>query len=698
MLLLKKLKISLLSNNLHFIFFFLILLILSIYKWYYFFILLIFLIFLIRKTKLFIFIIVISLFTIISYCQYHNKIADNFYGIIVEKNADKYTIRTKKGKVLCYSNLELEIGDYGYFETEEVNYDSSLFNYSTYLENNNILRLCKIESFRKKDNYFTFSKIKYILMNITDTNNSLIDNYIHTLIYGYKSLDSKIMENSRKIGISHLLSISGMHVSLFLYLLKLVLDKIFRFERPKNIFLLSFMLFYLILTDFQIPISRAILMHSFMILFKNKKYKFSSLDYLSISGIIMLLFHPKFLFLLSFQLSFLVSFYIIVFVKQFKINNKIINLLCLSLVSFIVTLPIIIKSNYEINLLSIIINPFFCLYFEFILFPISLIILFFPFLANYLSLFYSFFSKAIFVIAKIDNLTFTFGSINTLEFILFLVLSFMLLSSFEVKGKRLFYSNLYLIFLLFLYYRPSLNPFYKVVFYDVGQGDSFLISLPHNQGNVLIDCYNNIDLYLKKDAVRKIDYLFLTHGHLDHVDKFEELNQKYNFKKIYISKFDNTKLIKDLKRKYKMTSIKGGDVINIHNLSFVCLSPIKEYQEENNNSLVIKVAIEKYSFLFTADIESKVEMDLIEKYQNELKTDIIKVAHHGSKNSSTDLFLKYVNPKYYIISVGKNNRYNLPDNLSLLKKDNLYRTDINGSIYIYIRKNIFLLVKNMIKY
>ena len=114
---------------------------------------------------------------------------------------------------------------------------------------------------------------------------------------------------------------------------------------------------------------------------------------------------------------------------------------------------------------------------------------------------------------------------------------------------------------------------------------------------------------------------------------------------------------------------------------------MKKYQNENDNSLVIKFRVDDNSYLFTGDIESS-EKDLINKHQNKLKADVLKASHHGSKTASSIELLELVDPKYIVISVGKNNIYNLPNNKLLLSFKNLYRTDINGSI-TFIHKNRF---------
>ena len=114
----------------------------------------------------------------------------------------------------------------------------------------------------------------------------------------------------------------------------------------------------------------------------------------------------------------------------------------------------------------------------------------------------------------------------------------------------------------------------------------------------------------------------------------------------------------------------------------------KDYGNENDNSSVIYTDLYNYRFLFMGDAGVEVEEDLIEKY-NLQNIDVLKVGHHGSKTSSGQKFIDEINPKYGVISVGKNNRYGHPnDNVLVnLEDSKVYRTDYDGSIMFKIKKN-----------
>ena len=113
-----------------------------------------------------------------------------------------------------------------------------------------------------------------------------------------------------------------------------------------------------------------------------------------------------------------------------------------------------------------------------------------------------------------------------------------------------------------------------------------------------------------------------------------------------------------------------------------------EYDNENDNSNVIYTELDGYKFMFMGDAGVKKEKDILDKY-NLTNIDILKVGHHGSKTSSSEEFINEINPKYSIISVGKNNRYGHPNKEAVnnLKNSKIYRTDEDGSIMFKIKNN-----------
>ena len=114
----------------------------------------------------------------------------------------------------------------------------------------------------------------------------------------------------------------------------------------------------------------------------------------------------------------------------------------------------------------------------------------------------------------------------------------------------------------------------------------------------------------------------------------------------------------------------------------------KEYDNENDNSNVIYIEIDGYKFMFMGDAGVETEKDIIDKYDLN-NIDVLKIGHHGSKTSTSKLFIEEITPKISVISVGENNKYNHPNSnvLKVLENTKIYRTDKQGSIMIKIKNN-----------
>ena len=172
----------------------------------------------------------------------------------------------------------------------------------------------------------------------------------------------------------------------------------------------------------------------------------------------------------------------------------------------------------------------------------------------------------------------------------------------------------------------------------------------------------------------------------------EAINLVYNFKveKVIINcgEFNELEqeLIKVLDKK-KIPYYSCIKELNIDNNKLYFFNN-KLYDNENDNSSVIYTELNNHKFLFMGDAGVEVEDDLIEKY-NLQYIDVLKVDHHGSKTSTGKEFVGVINPKYSIISVGKNNRYGHPNKevLNNLENSKIYRTDQEGSIMFKIKNN-----------
>ncbi len=233
----------------------------------------------------------------------------------------------------------------------------------------------------------------------------------------------------------------------------------------------------------------------------------------------------------------------------------------------------------------------------------------------------------------------------------------------------------------------------KVHFLDVGQGDSAFIAAGDNA--MLIDAGDRgygsgIVSYLKNQGVKKLDYLILTHPHADHIGGAADVVKAFEIGKIIMPKVSHTtktfeNLLLTIQNKgLKITSPNPGDEYELGGARFKILAPnSSSYKSMNDHSVVTRIAFGNTAFLFTGDAESTSESQILSK-GFDVKSDVLKVGHHGSKTSTTASFLKNVSPKYAVISVGKGNNYGHPTQEVLGRLDSqrvkVYRTDEAGTI------------------
>lgn len=267
------------------------------------------------------------------------------------------------------------------------------------------------------------------------------------------------------------------------------------------------------------------------------------------------------------------------------------------------------------------------------------------------------------------------------------------------KSIIIFILTIFLIFLIkSCIFKPSLNlnpKIIKVHFINVGQGDSILVQV--NNKNLIIDSgpkdnKNNLLKYLNDLNIDKFDYIIATHPHEDHIGNMAYLINNYKVLNFYAPKVSSTTssfetMIEALVRKnLKINILKANvDTINLGENTLVeIFSPsLEAYENLNNYSPIIKISYKNISFLFTGDAEMLVENEVINNNFN-LKSDVLKVGHHGSSTSSSLNFIEKVDPSISVISVGKYNSYNHPNfnTLEALKNTTIYRTDLNNNIII----------------
>ena len=615
----------------------------------------------------YLYIIIIIVVGIITIFRLNNTITYNspYTGTITKivKLDDKTSI-TIDNKVIgtTYKNINISLGDkikvYGEF-------------------NNNYIPISKYKIISKNKNIYYFIKQSII--------NTFNNRYLYTFILGDKSyLDKNVVRSYQENGISHLFAISGMHISLLVLMITKIL-KLFKFNEYRRFKITSIILFmYLLLVGFSPSILRGVLFY-FLFTINNIYYFYiRKINLFIIIIFIALLINPRYVYDLGFLYSYSISLSLLIFSDYLK-GNYFISLLKVSIIANLVSIPITLYSFNQINLLSILYNLVYVPFISFIVFPFTLIILIIKPLEPIYNLLIIVLENTSLFLSNIDLFKLTFKELNIFIYIVYFIIIFIFL--FRRKKEYLYI----LLFLLIIhFFLPSGD---YVEFIDVGQGDSTLLSI--NNKNYLIDTggnrnksiyYYNLKPVLKKNGVRKIDYLILTHGDFDHMGESINLVKDISVNKVIFNCGEYNYLEKELIKVLNKKHIKYYACINkLNDLYFL---QTREYSNENDNSNVIYTEINTYKFMFMGDAGVEKEKDILDKY-NISNIDVLKVGHHGSKTSSSEDFINEMNPKYSIISVGKNNRYGHPNKevLNNLSDSKIYRTDQDGSIMFKIKNN-----------
>lgn len=234
-----------------------------------------------------------------------------------------------------------------------------------------------------------------------------------------------------------------------------------------------------------------------------------------------------------------------------------------------------------------------------------------------------------------------------------------------------------------------------VDFIDVGQAEAILITTSEGK-TMLIDAGDNSDEddivdFLNKKGIKKLDIVIGTHPHADHIGGLDAVIHNFKIGEFYMPKVSHTtKTFEDVLLAVKekgltIKTAKAGVTLGLdHRMSVEMVAPVKDsYSDLNNYSAVVRLKYGTMTFLFTGDAEKISEDEMVaEGYP--LNAVVLNLGHHGSNTSTTDEFLAAVNPKYAVISSGKDNKYGHPDKdiIQKLEDNNIeyFNTQTDGTI------------------
>ncbi len=607
----------------------------------------------------------------------------------------EYVIGYIKKKVNYSLNDKIELE--GTLENPKNNTLPNQFNYRKYLYRNKTFYIMKIEQIKiLQKNKNLFFRIKESIINKLNKYKS--SRYLKLFLLGEKTeVEKEVYKSFQNNGISHLFSVSGLHVSVLsttiLSLLKFMNIK----EKKRYSFVLIFLLFYLFLTNGSPPILRSVLLFFFLSINKIYYLEIKPIYLFLLTLSICLFLNPYYIYNIGFLFSFTITFYLILFSTKLQAKSKIKSLLLTSFLSFLVSIPICLYNFFFINPISILYNLFYVPFISNLVFPLSLLVFFFPFLEPIFLFFINILEKTSKYLNTITFFHFSFSKPSLVLCILYYMVITILLYLFFYRKKNYFYVLLFL--LSFHYCYSFLIPKNYILVLDVGQGDSIL--LHSGKKNILIDTGGKIKEEQNQNlqeqivstlfslGIKKLDQIIITHGDFDHMGTSKKLVENFRVKSVTFNCGRTNNLERNLINVLNQKKISYSSCINKLQAGSYFLSFLntKEYDNENDNSNVIYLNYQNTKFLFMGDAGVEKERDILEKYNLE-NIDFIKIGHHGSNTSSSEEFITSIQPRYALISVGENNKYDHPKQevLETLKNSRIIRTDLDGSIKIDLNK------------
>ena len=723
-----------------------------------------------------------------------SKFYNKYLVRILETNNN---LNIKNTKLIAYIDKKnnFKIGDIieliGDFKKAEISRNYKGFNYRNYLKQEKIYGIVEVKKSKKVGKRININYINQIfLYKIREIYKGEYSNFLEGLLLGNKAeLSDNIKNNFKNSSLSHILAISGMHVSYVILGINFILKTIIKDKNIRNYIIIIFLIFFSIITGFSSSCVRACFMSSMVLISSNLHRK--NIFYISyiLSFIFLIMYNPYNLFNVGMWLSYSGTLGIVIMCKLLfkiiykkfkdiykyrfkeKFNNikfkevlkkvfkniffNIINCFSMSLSSQIFIFPIVLYNFNTVSftffisniLVSFFIGPiiilgYISLFIGFFILPLSKI------LANLENILIQIIFKiseicSEMIFSKIYLATPNFSFIFLYYLLIIIFIYYFKVNKYKIfrivlnynslkKNKRNSYVNksmknklleknikihhhrkinsnikdfrfvntnftiilcsILIIILIVNLITILIDKNLKIYFVDVGQGDCTLIISPENK-KILIDGgegnsdkydygENVVFPYLLDRGIMKIDYVIISHCDSDHIGGLFAVIKKMKIGKILIGKqYEKSKQLNDL---INLANEKNIDIIFLEsnmevkidkNIYIKVLWPNSNYQitenNLNNNSLVFKLFYKDVSMLFTGDIEKKAEEKILNLYNNCLNSTIIKVGHHGSNTSSTDSFIKCVNPKIALIGVGKNNYFGHPNEEILERLKNI---------------------------
>lgn len=608
-----------------------------------------------------------------------------------------------------YSKENFQIGDVlegvANFDKAPSSANFKTFNYRRYLMTKKIFLVVYKGKLHYKKKGSALLKLKrdfnfVVKSNLDRAFDTKTSHLAQSLVLGNKAISKGDLDGYNSLGISHILAISGLHISILIKFFNFF-GYIFKLERKKYaIFVTVILLIYGYLISFPISLIRALTTYIIKNLAIYTNNVQDELNQIALSAFISLLINPFYIYGAAFWLSYIAAFsvnYICVLLKNnIKKEGFIANIIISNSSIQLGMLPIQVYLFNHFNILSLPVN---IIIIQTMAIPVALAYLGAMGIFSYISIFNGIFqglstriNNCIMSLSKFDLLDLNFSSPNIISIAIayiFLILSLNYYRFERIKREKLIkIFSVFFVSLVLARIICSSLLICKVNIVDVGQGDGILIrsagkaamvdmgGQPKRAEKGVEELYE----YLHKNGIRQLDLAFFTHGDYDHVGNFEGIKKKIKVNNVLVGPTFKKKL------SCRKRVVKKGDRIRLSKVYFEIILDGRDGETENDRSIIMILHVNDHKLMLTGDVEK-------EELKISRPADILKVAHHGSKHSSRDEFLDRVKPKLALISAGQNNGYGHPTEevLDRLKKRKIetYSTVENGNIELSFYKGFY---------
>lgn len=516
--------------------------------------------------------------------------------------------------------------------------------------------------------------------------------YVRSLILGDTNEESSPDLNGMKqLGLIHLFSISGFHVYYLISFLELLLIYLHMTRERYRVLIALILPIYFVFAGSSVGLLRSILMVEIGLNSRIFKHHFSSLDIWSLALLLNLLIQPRSLVQFGCQLSYALSLALI-YTRRFHFFKQ-------TIMMNLVSLPFILYNLYDWHVLTILANLLLLPLFSALVFPVVIIgavgAHFLPVLGTLASDLLYYFDGLVNAIGRLPG-DVRFGKPNVYGLIIVLFLTLKLMGRYRRRWLVMLLV-LYSLMLVLIHY--PING--EVTYFDVGQGDSFLIRQPFNRSVTVIDTGGRLQFgkqqtsyqadrtsinYLKSQGIYRIDNLCISHQDFDHCGDVPAFLQELRVKHLVIpwGMERNRNFMHRVRPNLGATQlipVKSG--MQVDQLPFRVLHPFHAGLGTNADSMVLEGFFDHRKWLFTGDLDQKGELDVLNHFPG-LTADVLKLGHHGSQTASAPEFLDRLKPKVAIVSAGRHNRYHHPDRVVIdrLKRRRImiYNTQNRGMI------------------